>query len=819
MPNFPGSDNALPGVFTQVTTLSRGVSVPGGVRLAALMGEGSRVETLVASANGGGRDGLNSTGTSVNGQDGRHFRLSNAPVISNRTTLYKNGVPLTGLEDDVDDTSFDSRYDYRIDIETGLIELQQAALVDQGGSYYSASNLNVGDGTITNLTLQDENAPTETWTIRCTSVRRDGYGDPIDGYAKFVVQGSVSGVILDGYGAPIIWQSDGTLVSNGILQFRINESSTAFREGDRFVVQVKGGTLSNGDSLTVTYIAVADINDPEFFTNFDLLTAKHGSASLSNRLSLGAQLAFANGPPGVWAIQCAPAVPRRVSYILEDGATGDSDADDLEFSLPTGVTPDTDSNINFFVTDPITGVETQLVPNKVAFYDPSITSNPNTFHFGPEYTFSYTVILDDSVQKQGSDGSLVALTSTTATLSSSTVTFDSSDLSATRSVKITNAINSDNNDVFDVVSVSGGVVTISRSSGTFTDETDLDFQVLDSSTTSTRILFTDDLALTLGQSLRATVVDTKDADFFDVGWLQAYESLEKIECDIVVPLPSQTISAIFANGKQHVLTMSNIKNRRERVLFIGAIRGLDPENVIGTEEAAVEDIGILEGIQGDEVSEILAGAVEDLTNYKVQDAFGDTFRTVYFYPDEIVVQIGADRTLVDGFFISAAAAGFLSGVPNVAIPLTNKTLSGFTILRDKLYRPITLEQLSAAGLTVLQPVIGGGLVLHGKTTTNSGFVEEQEISIVFIRDRIAKTMRQAFRGFIGNAESSTLQGSLVSRAVGILNGFISQGLITDFRDLKVARDATDPTQWNISVAVQPTYPVNYVFIKISVGLL
>lgn len=819
MPNFPGSDNALPGVFTQVTTLSRGVSVPGGVRLAALMGEGSRVETLVASANGGGRDGLNSTGTSVNGQDGRHFRLSNAPVISNRTTLYKNGVPLTGLEDDVDDTSFDSRYDYRIDIETGLIELQQAALVDQGGSYYSASNLNVGDGTITNLTLQDENAPTETWTIRCTSVRRDGYGDPIDGYAKFVVQGSVSGVMLDGYGAPIIWQSDGTLVSNGILQFRINEGSTAFREGDRFVVQVKGGTLSNGDSLTATYIAVADINDPEFFTNFDLLTAKHGSASLSNRLSLGAQLAFANGPPGVWAIQCAPAVPRRVSYILEDGATGDSDADDLEFSLPTGVTPDTDSNINFFVTDPITGVETQLVPNKVAFYDPSITSNPNTFHFGPEYTFSYTVILDDSIQKQGSDGSLVALTSTTATLSSSTVTFDSSDLSATRSVKITNAINSDNNDVFDVVSVSGGVVTISRSSGTFTDETDLDFQVLDSSTTSARILFTDDLALTLGQSLRATVVDTKDADFFDVGWLQAYESLEKIECDIVVPLPSQTISAIFANGKQHVLTMSNIKNRRERVLFIGAISGLDPENVIGTEEAAVEDIGILEGIQGDEVSEILAGAVEDLTNYKVQDAFGDTFRTVYFYPDEIVVQIGADRTLVDGFFISAAAAGFLSGVPNVAIPLTNKTLSGFTILRDKLYRPITLEQLSAAGLTVLQPVIGGGLVLHGKTTTNSGFVEEQEISIVFIRDRIAKTMRQAFRGFIGNAESSTLQGSLVSRAVGILNGFISQGLITDFRDLKVARDATDPTQWNISVAVQPTYPVNYVFIKISVGLL
>ncbi len=208
-----------------------------------------------------------------------------------------------------------------------------------------------------------------------------------------------------------------------------------------------------------------------------------------------------------------------------------------------------------------------------------------------------------------------------------------------------------------------------------------------------------------------------------------------------------------------------------------------------------------------------------MANYSVSAAYGDTFRVVYFYPDEIVVQIGADRTLVDGFFIAAAAAGFLSGVPSVAIPLTNKTLSGFTILRDKMFRPLTLGQISASGITVLQPVQGGGRILHGKTTTNSGFVEEQEISIIFIRDRIAKSMRAGFAGFIGGAESAALQGSLMSRASGILNGAISQGLITDFKGLKVARDSVDPTQWNISVAVQPTYPVNYIFIKFSVGIL
>ena len=260
-------------------------------------------------------------------------------------------------------------------------------------------------------------------------------------------------------------------------------------------------------------------------------------------------------------------------------------------------------------------------------------------------------------------------------------------------------------------------------------------------------------------------------------------------------------------------------NRRERVMFTGAIQGLKSENVIGTKAAAVEDIGVLEGIQGDDISEILVGNVEDLTDYGVANSFGDTFRVAYFYPDEIVVQIGADRTLIDGFFMAAAAAGYLSGVPNVAVPLTNKVLSGFTILRNKTFRPITLEQLTASGISVLQPVIGGGRVIHGRTTTQSGFVEEQELSIVFIRDRIAKTMRAGFQAFIGQAESPTLQGSLISRATGILNGLIGQGLITQYTSLKVARDKVDPTQWNISVKVQPTYPVNFIFIEVSIGLL
>lgn len=816
MVNFPGSGNAVPGPYSEVVTRSRGVSVPAGTRVAAIMGEGLRQERLVSSAAGNGNDGLDPTYTTTTGSDGRHFLLSLFPLTSNRTEVFKNGILLSGVEQTIDLLSFNNKYDYRVDIATGQIELQTAQFVDQGGSFFSASSLNTGNGVISGLTLLDLNAPTETWTIRCTSVRRDGYGDPIDGYAKFIATGSISGSLLDGYGSNVVWQSNGITVDNGILQFSLADGAINFVEGDLFTVQVKSGTLTANDSLVVNYIPTLDINDPEFFSTMDALTLKHGAASLTNRLSLASQLAFANGTLGVLAVQTAPAIPRRQSFLVEESASGGSADDDLTFALPTNITPDADANINFFVTDPVTGTESQILPNKEAFFDPTITATPSVFHSGS--VFSYTVIVDDAIEKEDNDGVIAVVTGTTGTLTSSAVQFNLDDLSATRSVKIFNATNASNNGTFTIVSVANGVITLSNPGG-FVAETGIEFQVLDSSVTSSRILWTDDLALAAGASLRVTVIDTKDADFFDAGWSTAYTALEREECDMVVPVPSQTISAIFGNGKAHVRTMSNIKNRKERVLFIGAIRGLTPDNLIGTTSAAVEDIGILEGIQGDDVSEILAGNIEDLADFGVENAFGDTFRVAFFWPDEIVVQAGADRVIADGFFLAAAAAGFYSGTPNTNVTLTNKTLTGFTILRDKLLAPLVLENLNAAGVTVLQPVLGGGRVIQARTTTNSGFPSEEEQSVVFIRDRIAKDLRKGFAGFIGVAETPHFAATLFARADGIMKSFLSRRLITAFQDLEVKRDEVDPRQWNISVAAQPVFPTNFIFIRTEVGVL
>ncbi len=943
MPNFPGGAGALPGPFTDVITQSRGIAVPGGLRVAAMIGEGSTDETIISQATGGGNDGLNSSYSSTTGADGRHFQLGAFPLISNRTTLFKNGIPLVGYESLIDDNAFSNQYDYRIDISTGRIELQKAHLVDQGGSLYTALSTNVGLGTLGTLTLTDVNAPPEIWTIRCVSVQRNSLNQPIQKTAKFLAFGSVSGAKLDANGNPVVWVADGNVVTNGVLSFSINEdqnmgsSISPFREGDGFTIVVDSGVLVRNDSLTANYIPVLNLNDPVQTLGMDDVVKRHGLPSVGNNLSLGGQLAYANGAPNLITVQAAPPMPRRTSFILEDAINALAlDNDEFIFPLPVGVVPDFNSSIHFFVKNNATNVETQILPNKLPYYTLDTSGQPTTTDFifddtpAPGgYSYFYTVKESLEAVKFGFDGYIGRAPGFTnkGVFSTPSFTFDSTYVG--KALKIKQSVNSSNYGVFNVTSVSGGKLYVEADGSTFSpssltanptylsdfinqtsvsfqvidpltglqvdgyagtngalttsgpttgdgymssatidfstipsitnyklkinngelvataaqpvgndglfditgvtgsgvnikkavvNESDMEYEILDPTATSNYVVVNHNVVPN-GYGLRVTLIDVKDASFYDSGWLNALASLEPIECDIVVPLPKQTISIIFQNTLNHCKTMSNIRNKKERVMFAGAISGLKPENLTGVKPAAVEDIGLLEGIQGETVTDVLSGNIEDLANYSVPDAFGNTFRCVYFYPDQIVVQAGTENVLIDGFYLAAAAAGYEAADIRIENPLTNKVLSGFTILRNKQFSPLILEQLAAAGVTTLQPVAGGGRVIWGITTTQSGFPEEQEISIVFIRDRIAKTLRAGFAGFIGNPESPNTAAGLNTNAVILLNSLVSQNLITAYKDLAVKRDDVDPRQWNISVRVQPVYPVNFIYIKVSLGQL
>src|SRR5208282_5235965 len=307
MPNIPGATNINPGVAVDVVTQSSGTAIPGGSRVVAMIGQGTTGETIISQAIGGGADGLNPTYTTNVGSDGRHFALANFPLIQNRTTIFRNGVPLNLLElgPIVPSTIIPPAYDAQLDIVTGHLLTQSANLVDQGGTFFTPLTTNVGIGYLLNLALVDQTAPPEVWTIRCVSVQRSSMNQPILGTAKFEAFGTVSGSPLDANGNPIIWVANGATVSNKILSFSIVETS-AFVPGDAFTIIVASGVLVRGDSLTSVEIPTNNINVPTQTQGMSDVVNLCGIPSTTNNLSLGAQLCYANGASSMIAVQAAP---------------------------------------------------------------------------------------------------------------------------------------------------------------------------------------------------------------------------------------------------------------------------------------------------------------------------------------------------------------------------------------------------------------------------------------------------------------------------------------------------------------------------------
>lgn len=1069
MANIPGINGFVqPGTFARDRVISRGVSIPGGTRILCIMGEGYREETIVDQALGDGKDGsaeCSPTGTG----DGRYFRLLNYPIVPGRTELFLNGTRLYGVEGVVDSSTFGGQYDFRLDPETGCIELQRASIGDQDGKNYSASSLNTGNGYIIDgtcgtqdlISVIDPSAPPERWTIRAVGVIRDSNGDPIPGRTTFTATGSISGQLRDSNGQPIFFNDshytgtlgavsgnadacddgfvvatsddfglgnaiinpgdatsgttdtfefsgdlvsqgqalvgdefcvdgyigieiqdisynsgtnvttltlatdslDTTLTSsaweiratnlfidnpsithngvtglpatagsftsadvgkilmicsgqstgiykithvtssrrirvelysdptmafptmgdgatpglaetgltfhilqtNGVLLFGIKAGTIPFEVGDKFFIDVNSKVLAKNDTLSANYIAVADINDPEFFVSAQELFNKHGTPGINTQLSLAAQMAFENGAPAILALQAKPPLARRTSVTLieEETAAGvggfsacggvgtNCQVDDLLFPLPrpsqgliTG-RPDADTQVNFFIIR--NGESTQFFPNKVPFYNSQLETEVGQAQFisSSDTAFSYTVVnTQTKIDGQGSDG---AITASTGYFTTTQYDFDSVDVGKVIVVqsmedsggtKYTTA-NSISTELFGNTTsgvellitgiINDSTVTVVSNDGFDTvlisDAEEVQFFIKDlSDTTNVKaaILLHRDLVtsgtLQQGDGIRVSYIDEVDADFYDVNWFEAFEALEREDCQIVVPVPQQNRSGIFRAAINHANTMSSITIQKERVALIGAQQGLTPEALLGLEEVAVEDIGVLEGIQGDDPQEVLDGNTEDLVNYKLSDNY-DEKRLMYFYPDQIVRNISGTNTFIDGYFIAAAAGGWFAGTQNIALPLTNKTLTGFSILRDKKFRPTILNSLGAEGVTVLEPVVGGGRVLAGRTTSQSGFVEDEEPSIIFIRDRIKQVMRDSLRPFIGTVEDPNTQGVLSSRVNSILSAMVSQNLITSYDNIKVEKDKVEPRQWNVYARYQPVYPINYVFIDLEVGVL
>jgi len=170
-----------------------------------------------------------------------------------------------------------------------------------------------------------------------------------------------------------------------------------------------------------------------------------------------------------------------------------------------------------------------------------------------------------------------------------------------------------------------------------------------------------------------------------------------------------------------------------------------------------------------------------------------------------------------GQYAAAAVAGMYAA-RDVQMPLTRKTISGFTAVGD---RRTLLEQLSDsnAGLLVIEDKGGSGILrVRHDITTAVGAVSTRESSVVRAKYEMANRIRNTLDdGVIGaviprNEAPLFVQGAVAS----VLGQLLTEEVIAGWSDLK-ARALSDPTTIEVKFGYNPVYPINNVEVRFTIN--
>jgi hypothetical protein len=206
--------------------------------------------------------------------------------------------------------------------------------------------------------------------------------------------------------------------------------------------------------------------------------------------------------------------------------------------------------------------------------------------------------------------------------------------------------------------------------------------------------------------------------------------------------------------------------------------------------------------------------------FGVAKVFGKSFRCMYFFPEKIRTVIAGETAYLDGQFLAACGAGYWAGTPYLPTPLTRKNLVGFDIEKDHKYTIDQLNLLGDAGLTVVEPLSSGGRIVYGITTVQTGNPVEEEPSVVRIRDYVAQSTRTILEErFIGGVIDDQTVANIKSTTVSILESLVAQRIITQYANVTAKVDSQEPRQVNVGFDVAPVFPLNWIKIEFSIGVL
>lgn len=176
--------------------------------------------------------------------------------------------------------------------------------------------------------------------------------------------------------------------------------------------------------------------------------------------------------------------------------------------------------------------------------------------------------------------------------------------------------------------------------------------------------------------------------------------------------------------------------------------------------------------------------------------------------------------VVSGYYLAAAFAGRFAALP-VQESLTRKNITGFSGIPAPVFTTMTKaykNQLSAAGVAVVEPSSNGALICRHGVTTLGTSVMTQELSLVRCADNMVQQMHDTLlnSGLIGSPQTPTTLSTVKSIAQGVLDNLKNAGVIFDYTGLGVQTISTNPTVIALQWSYKPSYPLNYITAQFSI---
>jgi hypothetical protein len=305
-------------------------------------------------------------------------------------------------------------------------------------------------------------------------------------------------------------------------------------------------------------------------------------------------------------------------------------------------------------------------------------------------------------------------------------------------------------------------------------------------------------------------------------FLDSLEKLETRTVDIIVPLTMGSgLSVVTQTGnyaanamtvdqralalnytKLHCETMSNEVNKKERV----SIGSLGRANVGDVDTADTYIYTAQTGLD----SKRIAINAPGLCDVQLQDPAG-VFQNV----------------TIDGSFLSAAVASLsVSPLNDVATPLTNKELIGFTNINAESddhpsteYLVTEMNNLAAAGVMVIAKE-GPRIFVRHQLTTDQSNVVNGEFSVVTLIDYVSQAVRYSCNGFIGKKlKPATTIPAVKGTILATLQTLAQNDIISSIGGITVTINPLNPTELLVEAAYVPIFPLNRIKVNFTIKTL